>query len=195
MNSFAENLNYLIRKHPDSISTIALNANLSRPSLYDLMNGKTLPKSRTFTQLCTALSLPIISVQKLERLIKSEKVRFSRKEQQSFITQKKSLFDEVSALLFSMGHEISSSNDQQNIDLIIRLKSGRLPIKISPSLNEPQSILGSLLTGMYQLSAKKGYVCISKVKNHEKSLNSLFSYYGIKIVSPKSLIKELNQYK
>jgi predicted transcriptional regulator len=195
MNSFAENLNYLIRKHPDSISNIAQNANLSRPSLYDLMNGKTLPKSRTFTQLCTALSLPIISVQKLERMIKSEKVKFSRKEQQNFITQKKSLFDEVSALLFSMGHEISSSNDQLNIDLVLRLKSGRLPIKISPSLNEPQTILGSLLTGMYHLSAKRGYVCISKVKNYEKSLNSLFSYYGIRIVSPKALIKDLSQNK
>jgi hypothetical protein len=128
-------------------------------------------------------------------MIKSEKVKFSRKEQQNFITQKKSLFDEVSALLFSMGHEISSSNDQLNIDLVLRLKSGRLPIKISPSLNEPQNILGSLLTGMYHLSAKRGDVCISKVKNYEKSLNSLFSYYGIRIVSPKALIKDLSQNK
>ena len=50
MNPFSENLNYIVRRHSDNISTIAQKAGLSRPSLYDLINGKTLPKNQTFNR-------------------------------------------------------------------------------------------------------------------------------------------------
>jgi hypothetical protein len=107
MNLFSEYLNSLVRNHPDNISLIAHNARLSRPSLYDLINGKNLPRNSTLNNLCSALSLSESSSGKLRNLNKSERLRTSRKEQENYLKQKKILISEVSTMLLGKGHEIS----------------------------------------------------------------------------------------
>ena len=191
MNPFSENLNYIVRRHSDNISTIAQKAGLSRPSLYDLINGKTLPKNQTFNKLCYALSLSDKTIRKLEFLIKSEKIKFSRSEQQIYLSKKKTLFEEVSILLFNKGFELSSSKDQQDADLILRIKTERIPIKICHLITDPQNILGSILMAKFQLNAKSGFICTSRHKINDRWINSVFSHYGIRIVTPKNLIRSL----
>ena len=68
MNTFAELLNSLVKNNPNSISLIAKKAQISRPSLYDLLNGKTLPRLITLNNLVSALSLSENSEKQLKNL-------------------------------------------------------------------------------------------------------------------------------
>ena len=57
MNSFAKDLSAILREHPENLTSLAKKAGISRPSLYDLINGKNLPKPTTLGNLIDALDL------------------------------------------------------------------------------------------------------------------------------------------
>ena len=191
MNLFSEHLNSLVRSHPDNLSCIAHKAHLSRPSLYDLINGKTLPKKSTLENLCSALSLSENSIKNLFNLNKSERLRSSRKEHQYYLQQKKILISEVSSLLLGKGHEISRPISAGEADLVLRLNSQRIPILICPTPLDYPKILGSLLSSMFQLSSEKGYVCTPYIKSLDRKTVKLFNSHGILILSIKGILKEL----
>jgi len=191
MNAFIEHLNSHIQKHPDNLSTIARNAYLSRPSLYDLINGKNLPRPSTLKNLCSALSLSHDSTKKLQDFYQFERQRTSRKDQDKYLRQKKILMTEVTTLLLSKGHEISRPKELGWCDLILRNNTKKIPIIICPTLHDHSATLGSLLSTMFHLSTDKGYVCISSLSPKDRSFLPLFAKYDTIILSLKSLLQEI----
>ena len=195
MNLFSEHLNSLVRNHPNNLSCIAQNAHLSRPSLYDLINGKTLPKESTLKNLCSALSLSENSTKNLFNLNRSERIRGSRKEQKDYLQQKKVLISEVSSLLLGKGHEIARPINAGEADLVLRFNSQRIPILICPPPLDYPKILGSLLSSMFHFSTDKGYVCTTDIKSLERKTIQLFNSHGIFISSIKGILKELKAFR
>ena len=191
MNSFAELLNSLVRDHPESVSLLAQKAKISRPSLYDLINGKTLPRLTTLNNLFAALSLPETSLKKLNRSFQSERLKYSKKGQNDYLKDKKKLMSEISTLLLSKGHEISRPSEIEDADLILRIKKKRIPMLISPTLYEHCTYFGKLLKLMYNLSVEKGYICTTKLSSQDRSFQPLFQKYGVKILSLNNLLKEI----
>jgi hypothetical protein len=194
MNSFSEYLNSFVRNHSDSVSKIAQNACLSRPSLYDLINGKTLPRKSTLENICNALSLSEKSSRKLRDLINLERFRTSRKEHEDYLYRKKNLTSEISTLLLSKGHEISRPKGLREADLVLRQNAQRYPILICPSMVDHSNILGNLLISMFHLSANKGYVCTPEIKSVDRTTNQLFSSHQIMILSIKGMMREFNSF-
>lgn len=190
MNFFSEHLNSLVRNHADNLSKIAQNAQLSRPSLYDLINGKSLPRDSTLENLSTALSLSENTTKKLRDLNHSEHLRSSRKEQENFLRQKKILVSEVSSILLSKGHEISRPKGPGEADLVLRQNTQRFPILICPLMLDYSSILGRLLTSMFQLSSDKGYIGTPAVQSLDRQSIRLFNSHGISILSIKGMVRE-----
>lgn len=191
MNSFAEHLNSLIREHPDTVSLIAQKAKISRPSLYDLINGKTHPRLTTFDNLCSALTLSEYSLKKIQELFKSERLKYSKKEQNIYLNEKKKLLSELSDTLLSRGHEISQSKLENKTDLILRQNKNRIPILVCPIIIDYPPLLGILLSSMHKLTANRGYLCRTKLVPADKSEQSLFQKYGTKIVTIKTLIRDI----
>ena len=194
MNLFSEYLNSLVRNHPNNISLIAHNARLSRPSLYDLINGKNLPRNSTLNNLCSALSLSESSAEKLRNLNKSERLRTSRKEQENYLKQKKILISEVSTMLLGKGHEISRPKGVGEADLVLRQNTHRIPILICPTLLDHPTILGNLLISMFHFSADKGYVCTNEIKSLNRKTIQLFSSHRITILSVKGILREFKSF-
>lgn len=192
MNFFSEYLNTLVRNHSDSISKIAYNAELSRPSFYDLINGKNLPRNSTLTKISTALNLSESACKKLQDLNHAERLRTSRKEQKFYYREKKHLVSEMSSKLLAKGHEISRPKGPDEADLILRQNTHRLPILIFPAILEPCTVLGRILTYMFHLSASKGYICTPNIKLLNKKTIQLFSSHRIKVLSAKGILREFN---
>ena len=191
MNPFSELLNSLIQDHPDNLSTIARNAHLSRPSLYDLINGKTLPRPKTFDNLLRAISLTENSTNKLSNYLHLERIKTSRKEQENYRQEKKHLLNDVSSLLLGRGYEISSPKIPDYADIILRQNSNRIPIIICPSILDHASTLGILLKSMFQFSSSKGFVCTHKITIKDRPELPLFLKYGTKITTIKTILREL----
>ena len=194
MNFFSEHLDSLVRNHKDSLSLVAQNAHLSRASLYDLINGKNLPRDSTLKNLCTALSLSDNSAKRLRNLNTSERLRTSRKEQKNFLKQKKNLVSEVSSILLGKGHEISHPKGAGQADLVLRQNTQLIPILICPSLIDYSSILGSLLASMFHFSAAKGYICTTEVKSLDRKTIQLFNSHGILILSVRGILREFKSF-
>ena len=191
MNPFSELLNSLIQDHPDNLSTIARNAHLSRPSLYDLINGKTLPRPKTFDNLLKAISLTENSTNKLSNYLHLERIKTSRKEQENYRQEKKHLLNDVSSLLLGRGYEISRPKIPDYADLILRQNSNRIPIIICPSILDHASTLGILLKSMFQFSSSKGFVCTHKITTKDRSELPLFLKYGTRISTIKTILREI----
>lgn len=191
MNPFSELLNSLIQDHPDNLSTIARNAHLSRPSLYDLINGKTLPRPKTFDNLLRAISLTENSTNKLSNYLHLERIKTSRKEQENYRQEKKHLLNDVSSLLLGRGYEISRPKIPDYADIILRQNSNRIPIIICPSILDHASTLGILLKSMFQFSSSKGFVCTHKITTKDRSELPLFLKYGTKISTIKTILREI----
>ena len=191
MNPFSELLNSLIQDHPDNLSTIARNAHLSRPSLYDLINGKTLPRPKTFDNLLKAISLTENSTNKLSNYLHLERIKTSRKEQENYRQEKKHLLNDVSSLLLGRGYEISRPKIPDYADIILRQNSNRIPIIICPSILDHASTLGILLKSMFQFSSSKGFVCTHKITTKDRSELPLFLKYGTRISTIKTILREI----
>ena len=191
MNTFAELLNSLVKNNPNSISFIAKKAQISRPSLYDLLNGKTLPRLITLNNLLTALSLSENSEKQLREIYQSERLKNSRKHQEDYFKEKKRLLTEISSQLLLKGYEIARPSEADSADLILRVKNHRIPVLICPTLYDHCTNLGKILKIMFSFSVKQGYIFTDKINSQDRSFQPLFQNYGIKILSKNSILKEL----
>ena len=125
MNTFAELLNSLVKNNPNSISFIAKKAQISRPSLYDLLNGKTLPRLITLNNLVSALSLSENSEKQLKEIYQSERLKHSRKHQEDYLKEKKRLLTEISSQLLLKGYEIARPSERDShFTRSVRLRFG-----------------------------------------------------------------------
>ncbi|MBU61464.1 MAG: hypothetical protein CMI26_03040 [Opitutae bacterium] len=191
MNSFADDLAAILREHPENLTDLAQKACISRPSLYDLINGKNLPRPTTLGNLITALELSEKAAQKLHDAHRSERLRTNRKEQDILLKEKKILLSEISDLLLQKGHEISRSNHSGGPDLILRSGSRRIPLHVTSRLIEHPAVLGHLLEAMHNLSTSTGYACVPKLTHEDRFYLPLFAKYGVKILTHKNLLREL----
>ena len=191
MNTFAELLNSLVKNNPNSVSFIAKKAQISRPSLYDLLNGKTLPRLITLNNLLTALSLSENSEKQLKEIYQSERLKNSRKHQEDYFKEKKRLLTEISSQLLLKGYEIARPSEADSADLILRVKNHRIPVLICPTLYDHCTNLGKILKIMFSFSVKQGYIFTDKINSQDRSFQPLFQNYGIKILSKNSILKEL----
>ena len=191
MNSFSELLKSLVQDHPDNLSTIARNALLSRTSLYDLINGKTLPRPKTLGNLLRSISVSENSSNRLSNYLDAERIKTSRKEQDNYRQEKKHLLNDLSSLLLGKGYEISRPKMPDCADLILRQNSNRIPILLCPSILDHTITLGILLKSMFQFSANKGFVCTHKITSKDRAEFPLFLKYGTKISTIKTILREL----
>ena len=191
MNSFSELLKLLVQDHPDNLSTIARNAHLSRTSLYDLINGKTLPRPKTLDNLLRSISVSENCSNRLSNYLRVERIKTSRKEQDNYRKQKKHLLNDLSSLLLGKGYEISRPKMPDFADLILRQNSNRIPILLCPSILDHTTTLGILLKSMFQFSTNKGFVCTNKIASKDRTELPLFLKYGIKISTIKTILREL----
>jgi hypothetical protein len=191
MNSFSELLKSLVQDHPDNLSTIARNAHLSRTSLYDLINGKTLSRPKTLDNLLSSISASENSSKRLSNYLHLERIKTSRKEQENYRQEKKNLLNDLSSLLLGKGYEISRPKMPDCADLILRQNSNRIPILLCPSILDHTTTLGILLKSMFQFSANKGFVCTHKITSKDRAELPLFLKYGTKISTIKTILREL----
>ena len=191
MINFSENLSYLVKKSPLNISQICRMALISRPSLYDLLNGKTLPKDATLERLIHVLKLQQKEEGELKRARDTERIKTNRTHQQSLLKEQKLLVKEVGTILLSKGLEVSKPNRVGGPDLIIRNGNERTPIKIYSKVLDYPATLGTILSVMHDLNAKKSYLCTPLIQSETRKSLSLFGKYGIKILTVKGLLREL----
>lgn len=191
MINFSESLSFLVKKSPLNISQISRKALISRPSLYDLINGKTLPKEATLERLMHVLKLQQKEESELKKARNTERIKTNRIHQQSLLKEQKALVKEVGAILLSNGLEVSKPNRVGGSDLIIRNGNERTPIKIYSKVLDYPSALGTILSVMHDLNAKKSYLCTPLIQSETRKNLSLFGKYGIKILTIKGLLREL----
>lgn len=191
MNSFADHISTLLREHPESLAAIARKAGLSRPSLYDLLNGKNLPRPITLDKLIGALDLTEKAAQTLRDVRETERLRTTRKERDAHLREKKSFLSELSDLLLAKGHEISRSNQPGGPDLILRSGSRRIPLHVSPRLTDHPAALGHLLAAMHRFSSAAGYAIVPKITPEDRSHLALYAKHGVKLITPKNLLRHL----
>ena len=192
MNSFAAHFESILREHSKNLTALARKAGISRPSLYDLINGKNLPRTITLENLIAALDLSDKSAQILRDEHRSERLRTTRKEQEKLHKEKKSFLSQVSEALLRKGHEISLPKDTTGPDLVLRLGSLRIPLLVTPAITDHPSTLGHLLAAMHNLSASRGYACIPKLLPADRTHLTLYAKHGVKILTQKNLLREIN---
>ena len=192
MISFANILSYLVKRSSLNLSQISREAGISRPSLYDLLNGRNLPKEATLERLISVLKLTQKNEEELKKSRDLERIKTNRIYQQSLLKEQKHLIREVGAILLSNGLEVSKPNLLGSPDLIIRNGHERTPIMIYSKILDYPATLGTLLSIMHDLSAKKSYVCTPSIQSETRTNLSLFGNYGIKILTIKGLLRELS---
>jgi len=191
MISFAKIFTYLVRGSSLNLSQISREAGISRPSLYDLLNGRNLPKETTLERLISVLKLTQKDEEELKKSRDLERIKTNRIYQQSLLKEQKHLIREVGAILLSNGLEVSKPNQLGSADLIIRNGNERTPIKIYSKVLDYPSALGTILSVMHDLNAKKSYLCTPLIQSETRKNLSLFGKYGIKILTIKGLLREL----
>jgi len=191
MISFAKIFTYLVRGSSLNLSQISREAGISRPSLYDLLNGRNLPKETTLERLISVLKLTQKDEEELKKSRDLERIKTNRIYQQSFLKEQKHLIREVGAILLSNGLEVSKPNQLGSADLIIRNGHERTPIKIYSKVLDYPSALGTILSVMHDLNAKKSYLCTPLIQSETRKNLSLFGKYGIKILTIKGLLRDL----
>jgi len=191
MISFAKIFTYLVRGSSLNLSQISREAGISRPSLYDLLNGRNLPKETTLERLISVLKLTQKDEEELKKSRDLERIKTNRIYQQSLLKEQKHLIREVGAILLSNGLEVSKPNQLGSADLIIRNGNERTPIKIYSKVLDYPSALGTILSVMHDLNAKKSYLCTPLIQSETRKNLSLFGKYGIKILTIKGLLRDL----
>ena len=192
MHLFSKGLSDLIRSNPMTVSEIARNAGISRPSLYDLLKGKSLPRKSTLERLIGVLQPSARQVEFLYSSHQIERLRSTRSHRMIHLRDKQHFVRSLSDQLLAKGHEIARSPKNHEIDLVLRIDNKkRIPIIADLQLLDSTQTLGNILFAMHELSTTQGVICLSSLKGLSRSIPSLFSKYGVKIITPKALLREL----
>ena len=192
MHLFSKGFSGLVRSNPMTVSEIARKAGISRPSLYDLLKGKSLPRESTLERLIEVIQPPARQVEFLHSSHQIERLRSTRSHRMIHLRDKQHFVRILSDLLLAKGHEIARSPKNHEIDLVLRIDSTkRIPIIADLRLLDSTQTLGDILFAMHELSTTQGFICVSSLKGLSRSIPSLFSKYGVKIITPKALLREL----
>lgn len=123
---------------------------------------------------------------------KIERLRSTRSHRMIHLRDKQHFVRRLSDQLLAKGHEIARSPKNHEIDLVLRIDNKkRIPIIADLQLLDSTQTLGNILFAMHELSTTRGVICVSSLKGLSRSISSLFSKYGVNIITPKALLREL----
>ena len=192
MHNFSKHLAELVRASHGTISEIAQESGISRPSLYDLINGKSLPRQLILEKLFNTLRPSSSQLELLQNLYRVDRQKSNRKERMEFHKKKLKLIRQISDLLLAKGYEIARSTQSFEIDLVLRMGGGkRIPLLAYPQLLESSQPLGNILIAMHELSSNQGIICVGTRTGLNHAKTTLFTKYSVKITTPKSLLRQL----
>lgn len=192
MYVFSKGLSELVRTSPMGVSEIARKAGISRPSLYDLLKGKSLPRQSTLERLIEIIQPSARQVEFLHSSHQIERLRGTRSHRMIHLKDKQHFVRSLSDLLLAKGHEIARSPKNHEIDLVLRKDSKkRIPIIADLQLLDSTQALGNILFAMHELSTTQGVICVASLKGLSRTIRSVFGKHGVKIITPKSLLREL----
>jgi hypothetical protein len=191
MDQFSNLLSEHVRTYRGGMTELARKSALSRPSLYDALNGKSLPKTKTLERILLALDLPEKHSDEIRMQHQNRSALATRRKRENYRREKNSFIQTVSSYLLGKGLEISFSSTKGNADLIIRQVDDRIPILASQIIHDYPDTLGTLLTIMHEFNSKRGFVCLPGLTSSDRSQNSLFEKYGISILPYKRLPSKL----
>ena len=191
MNQFSNLLSEHARLYRGGMTELARKSAVSRPSLYDALNGKSLPKTKTLERILSTLDLPEKHSDEIRMQHQNRSALATRRKRENYRREKNTFIQTVSSYLLGKGLEISFSSTKGNADLIIRQEADRIPILASQIIHDYPNTLGTLLTIMHDLHSKRGFVCLPVLTSSDRSQNSLFEKYGISILPYKRLPNKL----
>lgn len=191
MNQFSNLLSEHARAYLGGMTELARKSAVSRPSLYDALNGKSLPKTKTLERILFALDLPEKHSDEIRMQHQNRSALATRWKRENYRREKNAFIETVSSYLLGKGLEISFSSTKGNADLIIRQEDHRIPILASQIIHDYPNTLGTLLTIMYEFDSKRGFVCLPGLTSSDRSQNSLFEKYGVSILPYKRLPSKL----
>ena len=191
MNQFSNLLYGHAQAYRGGMTELARKSAVSRPSLYDALNGKSLPKTKTLERILSTLDLPEKHSDEIRMQHQNRSAFATRRKRENYRREKNTFIQTVSSYLLGKGLEISFSSTKGNADLIIRQEADRIPILVSQIIHDYPNTLGTLLTIMNDLHSKKGFVCLPGLTYSDRNQNSLFEKYAISILPYKRLPSKL----
>ena len=192
MHLFSKGLSELVRSSPMRVSEIARKAGISRPSLYDLLKGKSLPRKSTLEHLIGVIQPSTREVEFLLSSHQIERLRSTRSYRMIHLRDKQHFVRTLSDQLLAKGHEIARSPKNHEIDLVLRIDSKkRIPIIADLRLLDSTQTLGNILFAMHELSTTQGVICVSSLKGLSRTIPTVFGKHGVKIITPKTLLRVL----
>ena len=191
MSNFSMSLSDHAKTYSGGLTKLAAKARLSRPSLYDAMSGKSIPRPKTLERILKALDLPKKHSDELKEQYQDSLALSTRKKRLEYNRTKDDFARQVGSYLLGKGLEVSYVSSREEADLVVRIGKQRLPLLALPMMNDYPKALGTLLTAMYEYSSSKGFVCRPKVTPADRKKGPTFDQYGIRIIAYKSLPKIL----
>ena len=197
MSNFSVSLSDHAKRYSGGVTKLASKARLSRPSLYDAMSGKSIPRPETLERILKALDLPQKHSEQLKEQHQDSLALSTGKKRREYMRNKDDFAQQVGSYLLGKGLEVSYVSSREEADLVVRMGKQRLPLLALPMINDYPKVLGTLLTAMYQYSSTKGFVCRPRITPEDRKKSPLFDQYGIRIIAyqglPKILSKQQNQ--
>ena len=191
MSNFSKSLSSYSKAYPGGITELASKAQLSRPSLYDAMTAKSIPRPETLERILKALDLPEKASDELKKQHQVSASLSTRKKRMEFMQLKEDFAQQVGSYLLGKGLEVSYVSSREEADLVVRSGKQRLPLLALPLIHDYPRVLGTLLTAMHEYSSSKGFVCLPRVTPTDRRKSPTFDQYGIRIIAYKSLPKIL----
>ena len=191
VNQFSNLLSGHARAYRGGMTELARKSAVSRPSLYDALNGKSLPKTKTLERILFTLDLSENHSDEIRLQHQNRSALATRRKRENYRREKNAFIQTVSSYLLGKGLEISFSSTKGNADLIIRQADDRIPILASQIIHDYPNTLGTLLTIMHEFHSQRGFVCVPKLTSYDRSQNSLFDKYGISILPYKRIPSKL----
>jgi len=193
VNTFSKSLSTYSKAYPGSLTELAGKVQLSRPSLYDALSGKSIPRPETLERILKVLDLPEKSSEELKKEHQVSTHLSTRKKRMEFMQLKEAFAQEVGSYLLNKGLEVSYVSSSEETDLVVRTGKQRLPLLALPLIHDYSKTLGALMIAMYEYSSSKGYVCLPKLNTADRRKSPVFEQYGVKIIPFKRLPKILDK--
>jgi transcriptional regulator with XRE-family HTH domain len=191
VNPFSNCLSSHAKAYSGGLTKLAEKACLSRPSLYDSLNGKSIPRPDTLERILSALNLSTQARDELNDLHQMEASLSTRRKREDFHRQKSEFVQQVGSYLLGKGFELSYLSVHQEADIIVRKKSIRIPLIALPMVHDYSKVFGALLFSMAEFSSPEGFICLPNAKRLDRRKGLIMEKYGTKIISYKTLPKIL----
>tara|TARA_Y100000588_G_scaffold375070_1_gene450985 strand:+ start:409 stop:993 length:585 start_codon:yes stop_codon:yes gene_type:complete len=191
VNPFSNCLSSHAKSFPGGLTELAKKSRLSRPSLYDALNGKSIPRSDTLGRILSALNLSLQARDELNALHQVESSLSTRSKREDFQRLKSEFVQEVGSYLLGKGFELSYLSVHEEADLIVRQKNNRIPLIALPMVHDYSKIFGALLFAMAEFSSPEGFICLPKTKGLDRKKGLIMEKHGAKVLSYKNLPKVL----